>query len=230
MLLEADNECPSFPDISEKLEYPGLDEYRGECHMGYFKGITIDADYFACYVGIIYLLIQILILIDWAWVANEWSICKSGEYVESSELDEEELINNYNCFKNQYDLARAFISIALYIGSFILIGFLFDWFGESSCSTREALIAITIVILAINFIGSGTAGGGTFSIAVIMSTCAMVLLYPALSATESSACNEFYGDLLTLMWLGIAFALTFATDLFSQVGFVGDIDEIFYDE
>ena len=116
------------------------------------------ADYFARYASIIYLLIQILILIDWAWSANEWSLRKSGEYVESLELDEEELINNYNCCKNPYDLSRAVISITLYIGSFILIGFFFDWFGGSHCSTHEALIAITIIILVINFVGSGAAG------------------------------------------------------------------------
>ena len=40
----AENDYPYFPDISEKEDYPGAGEYRGEWHMGYFAGITIEAD------------------------------------------------------------------------------------------------------------------------------------------------------------------------------------------
>ena len=114
------------------------------------------ADYFARYVSMIYLLIQILILINSAWSTHKWSCRKSREYVESLGLDEEETINN--CYKNPWVLSRTVISITLFFGSFILIKFFFDWFGGSSCFTHEVLIGITIFILVINFIGSFAAG------------------------------------------------------------------------
>lgn len=164
------------------------------------------ATYFARYASILYLLIQILILIDWAWNINEWSQKKAVAYLESLNMDYEDQIENYNCCKNPYDLSRTVISVFLYVGSLILIGFFYDWYGSgSSCSLHQALITITIVILLINFLGSGAAGGGTFPVAAIMSTYAMFLLYSSMSATDH--CNKYYSDTSAAMWIGIVFTL-----------------------
>jgi len=61
------------------------------------------ADYFARYVSIIYLFIQILIIIDYTWRVNEWSQRKADEYRKALNLDPEEEAN-YRCTQNPYEL------------------------------------------------------------------------------------------------------------------------------
>ena len=136
------------------------------------------ANDFARYASILYLLIQILILIDWAWNINEWSQAKAAQYLESLNLDYEDRIENYNCCKNPFDLSRAVISIFLYVGSLVLIGFFYDWYGSGSgCSLHQALITVTIIILLINFVGSGAAGMFVYLFICSFYPCTFFIIY-----------------------------------------------------
>ena len=89
----------------------------------FFNGYAV---YFAKYVSAIYLLLQILILISWAYKVNEYLQEKGNEAAEPDNADQDEDEASHGC--NWYFIALGTATLALYITSFTLCGLFFKWF------------------------------------------------------------------------------------------------------
>lgn len=110
------------------------------------------SDHFARYISIFYLLIQIIIIIDWTWLVNEFTQSKLNEFAMSNES------SHNNDSKNPWIILRAIVTIGLYVIVIVFIALFYDWFGGDDCHLHNTLISITLIIVVVNGIGAAIAG------------------------------------------------------------------------
>ena len=115
------------------------------------------ADHFARYVSIFYLLMQIIIIIDWMWLINEYTQSKVTQYEMSNEKSKNGSGNDSG-LSNPWLLLRLFVTVGIYIVVLVLNILFFVWFGGNDCHLHNTFISITIIICVVNGIGAAVAG------------------------------------------------------------------------
>ena len=116
------------------------------------------ASYIAPVASVLYLLLQILILIDWAWSVKEWFERKADQFLLSLNLDYEEMVEQYRCYHNKYIVLNVIVTIVLYFGSLGIVCMFYskDFYG--GCALNQGFITITLLLIFLNFVWSGIAG------------------------------------------------------------------------
>eukprot|EP00485_Elphidium_margaritaceum_P020908 CAMPEP_0202715256 /NCGR_PEP_ID=MMETSP1385-20130828/87423_1 /ASSEMBLY_ACC=CAM_ASM_000861 /TAXON_ID=933848 /ORGANISM="Elphidium margaritaceum" /LENGTH=471 /DNA_ID=CAMNT_0049376429 /DNA_START=41 /DNA_END=1456 /DNA_ORIENTATION=+ len=188
------------------------------------------ARYFARYVSIIYLLIQILILISWGYKVNEWLQEKSAEAAQPDNADQDEDERSHSC--NGYLWLLVLSSLLLYIAAFTLNGLFFRWYGDvkvGECSTHSTLISLTIVICLINGVLSAIRGDGSFFVSAVVSFYCTFLLFAALQSDDNDTCNVWANNRDSAsLWIGygITFlALFWAAARADQISILLDFED-----
>ena len=132
------------------------------CFTFFYDESTNFYNIFAVNVGriasILYLFIQILILIDWAWNVKEWFEKKVEEYINYLNMDFEEYVNNYKCWKNPFMVLNVIVTCVLYFGSFAAVCVFLSDKIYGVCPMNQGIIMATLVLLVLNFVFSAVAG------------------------------------------------------------------------
>lgn len=119
----------------------------------------------------IFLLLQILVLITMAYELNRrWT--------------EDEI--------QAYLMLVLVISAILFIGSIVVLGFFYSWFGGDGCSTSTAFITITLIVcvmFTLISISNIAPHGAILTSSVVTAYCTFVL-YGSLSSNPDSKCNS----------------------------------------
>ena len=131
----------------------------------------------ARYTSFVFLVIQILLLIDYGYRTNEWLV----------ELDEH---SDYEgvCTYKMILLGAAALMYALSITMWV---FMSMWFGMAGCGPQQALITVTIVMTISLTIVSCTkiAPHGTLLTSAVVTGYATYQCYSALASHPNAECN-----------------------------------------
>jgi len=172
----------------------------------FFYGFAI---YFARYVSAIYLLLQILILIEIGYRVNELLQEKADEAAMPDNPDQDEDERAHGCNVALWGLVGG--AIVLYVGALTLCGLFFVWYGDvdtASCGGHRTFIALTIILILINGVVSVVVGNGSFFVSAVVSFYVSFLCFAALQADDDKTCNVWAGSNDTAsLWIG--FILTF---------------------
>ena len=133
----------------------------------FFQGY---ADYFARFISAIYLILQILILIIWAYEINEKLVKETDEYGSNNNDDEDDRDEDERgsqCLTNPWAWTFALLTLSCYIATFTILGmrvqissnpnrfllcqtqtgYFYVWYGgEKGCGLNITLITVTIVL------------------------------------------------------------------------------------
>jgi len=155
---------------------------------------------FARVASAVYLVIQLMVLITWAWDCSDKLLSKI-EGLENQTEENKCQIGWYKCFLIGGTLALVIICIALW-------GLLFWWFGKSGCMVNQALIALTIIAVIVLNVVSLCVDHGSVFVTAIVSLYGTYLCYAGLQAEQHSGCNAFFNDRNTLsLWIGLAITI-----------------------
>jgi len=169
----------------------------------FFYGYAI---YFARYVSGLYLLMQITILITWAYRIND-ELRADADAADEADPDQDEDERGGGANWSLCGMVAG--SIVLYIASFVLCGLFFVWYGDvdsSECAEHRTLIALTLCIVLINGIASIAVGNGTFFVSAVVSFYCVYLCFAALQADDDETCNIYAGKKDTAStWIGYVF-------------------------
>jgi len=133
----------------------------------------------ARYASFLFLMMQILLLIDFGYRTNEWLI----------ELDEKSE-NESCCNWKMGILVGAFLLYAASITMWALEG---HYFGGEGCAAQQALIALTVIFCVLLSAVSCTkfCPHGTLLTSAIVTGYASYLCYSALASHPDATCNPF---------------------------------------
>jgi len=133
----------------------------------------------ARYLSILFLLMQILLLIDFGYSWNE-------KWLANDEESDAE-----SC--SRWKLGIILSAATLFIGSVAMWVFLFIQFGHSGCPAQQTLISLTLIITIILTIISCTkiAPHGTLLTSSVVTAYATYLCYSALASHPDGQCNPF---------------------------------------
>jgi len=164
---------------------------------------------FARVASIIFLVLQVLVLVSWAWDVSA-SVLSKVEDLEKNQTEE----SNNKCTIGCY---QSFLVIATFILNVFCITLwvlMFTWFGSSKgCELNQALISLTIIgVVALNFISLYVEHGSIF-VTGIVSCYGSYLCYSGLQSNPDAKCNSYDGKNTLNLWVGIlitAAALAYA--------------------
>jgi len=141
-------------------------------------------------IGGIFLLLQIIILIDFAYAWNE----------------------DWNSDEKNWKFAIIFVSILFFAASVVLLVFMFIWFGGSSCGLEKFFIAFTMILtFTYTIISITVAVPGGLLPPAIMSLYSHYICFSALSSDPSSTCNPFDSTDTTQLIIGLLIAAASTT-------------------
>merc|ERR1719242_1222037 len=193
----------------------------------FFYGYAI---YFARYVSGLYLLLQIMILLAWAYKLNDEMVAGMNAEPDPDNPDEDATERRQGAKWHLWGLVSG--SIVLYLASFVLSGLFFIWYGDvdsSECATHRTFIGVSIVLIVINAVASGAVGNGTFFVSAGVSFYMTFLLFSALQADDDDTCNIWAGQKDTAsLWIG--YVVVFMTVFYAayradQMGILLEPDE-----
>jgi len=149
----------------------------------FFSSLAISNDFFvgyretARYLSFAFLLIQIVLIIDWAYTLNE-------KMLELDEKSDSEGVCGWR-------LAIVGVSAVLYIGSIAAWVMMYIYFGKDGCPAQQTVISITL-ILCVTLTGisfSKIAPHGTLLTSSAVTCYASFLCYSALASHPDDSCN-----------------------------------------
>jgi len=156
----------------------------------------------------IFLLIQIYVLIGWAWDCNEKINAKIIAYDTEEVSPDRDLDEQGN--KTLLCLFKALLiggTLCFYAVTITFWALQFEWFvyygGAGTCSFNQAMLAICVVLSLILTVLPVAVGNGSIFTTAIVSFYITYLTYSALEGSPEAECNEFAGEQSSLsMWLG----------------------------
>lgn len=159
---------------------------------------------FARYTSFLFLIMQILLLIDFGYRTNEWLV----------ELDERSDNEDKFCSWKICLLGCAVALYALSITGWVLMS---QWFGMDGCGPQQALIALTIVLTISLSIISCTkiAPHGTLLTSAVVTAYATYQCYSALAANPDPNCNAIEHSNASDLLVGF---VVFAVAMLSMAG------------
>jgi len=170
----------------------------------------------------VFLLIQIYVLIGWAWDCNERIVEKIDSLQadgRSPDADEDEKANQrvVCCFQSLLIGG----TLGIYAAIIVFWVFQFQWFvyitGDASdCTLNQAMCALMVVLVLVLSVLPPLLQNGSIFTTAIVSFYVSYLTFAALEASDNAECNWFanHSDDLSL-WLG--FGVTIAA--ISYTGF-----------
>jgi len=169
----------------------------------------------------VFLLIQIYVLIGWAWDCNERIVEKIDSLQtedRSTDADEDEVANKrlLCCFQSLLIVA----TLGIYAAVITFWVFQFQWFvnhgGATNCTLNQAMCALMVVLVLLLSVLTVLMPQGSVFTTAIVSFYVSYLTFAALEASDDEQCNWFSTrtDSLSL-WLG--FLVTIAA--ISYTGF-----------
>jgi len=137
----------------------------------------------ARYLSWCFLVIQIVLLIDFGYTWNE----KWLRYDEESDSD---------TFCGSWKSGIVFSAAALYLGSIGMWVNLYVTFGGEGCPAQQSIISLTLILSLILTVISCTkfAPHGTLLTSAVVTSYATFLCYSALASHPHGACNPFAMD------------------------------------
>jgi len=159
-------------------------------------------------VVLIFLLLQIVILIDFAYAWNE----------------------DWNSEEKDWKFGIIFVSILFFSASVVLLVFMFIWFGGNGCGLEKFFIAFTMILtFTYTIISITVATPGGLLPPAIMSLYSHYICFSALSSDPSETCNPFDNTDTTQLIIGLiiaALATTYAAyNLATSNSLFGDPEE-----
>jgi hypothetical protein len=156
---------------------------------------------FARVASAVYLVLQLMVLITWAWDCSDKMLSKIEGLENQTDENNNCQVGWYKCFLIAGTLVMIAVSITLW-------GLMFWWFGKSGCMLNQALIALTVIaIIVLNVVSLCVPHGSVF-VTAIVSLYGTYLCYAGLQAETHSGCNSFARDKNTLsLWIGIAIVI-----------------------
>jgi len=152
----------------------------------FFDGYT----HVARVVGGIFLLLQIIILIDFAYAWSE----------------------DWNSDEKNWKAAILIVSFLFFAASVVLLVFMFIWFAGSGCGLEKFFLAFTIILTFTYTIISITfANPGGILPPAIMSLYAHYVCFNALSSDPNVSCNPFETTDTTQLVIGLLIAAASTT-------------------
>jgi len=140
-------------------------------------------------VGGVFLLLQIIILIDFAYAWNE----------------------DWNSDEKNWKVAIIVVSILFFAASVVLLVFMFIWFANNGCGLEKFFLAFTIILtFTYTIISITVAVPGGLLPPAIMSLYAHYICFSALSSDPSS-CNPFESTDTTQLVIGLLIAAASTT-------------------
>eukprot|EP01083_Nonionella_stella_P029923 82206_1 len=159
----------------------------------------------------VFLLIQIYVLIGWAYDTNEKINTKIINYTSEEVNPDKDLDEQGN--KTLLCLFRALMiggTLFMYSVTFIFWGFQFDWFvywgGAANCSFEQAMLAILVVLVLILSVLPPALNSGSIFTTSIVAFYMSYLTYSALESSPHTDCNAFAdpnNQSSITMWLGV---------------------------
>eukprot|EP01084_Bolivina_argentea_P261708 442387_1 len=157
----------------------------------------------------IFLLIQIYVLIGWAYDTNDTINMKILAY-DSEEVDPDKDLDEQGnktllCLFKMLMIGGTLVFYGITIAFWV---FQFDWFvyygGATTCSFEQAMLAILIVLVLILTILPPVLNTGSIFTTAIVSFYISYLTYSALESSPHYECNWFAGKQSSItMWLGV---------------------------
>jgi len=131
----------------------------------------------ARYTSFLFLIMQIVLLIDFGYTINEW-------LVDLDERSESESMFTYK-------LALLGGSTSMYAGSITMWVLMSQWFGHDGCGAQQALISITIIFTLLLSLVSCTkfCPHGTIFTSAVVTAYATYQCYSALASHPNASCN-----------------------------------------
>jgi hypothetical protein len=182
---------------------------------------------FARVASALYLVVQLMVLIAWAWNCSEKLLSKIEGLENQTDENNKCPIGWYKCMLIAGTLIMVSVSIVLW-------ALMFLWFGTSGCMFNQALIALTIVAVILLNVLSLCVDHGSIFVTALVSLYCTYLCYAGLQAESSPKCNTFYGEKNTLsLWIGISIVIatlcyqgsTMSDSAFSNNESQGDANE-----
>jgi len=161
----------------------------------------------------VFLLIQIYVLIGWAWDCNERITQKIDDLQQdgsSPDADEDEVANKGEICLFQTLLVGG--TAAIYAAVVTLWVFEFEWFvyegGKGECRLNEAMLALMVVLVVLLTVLPPLLRNGSIFTTAIVSFYISYLTFAGLEASDDADCNWFASrnDQLSL-WLGFLFTI-----------------------
>jgi len=141
-------------------------------------------------VGGIFLLLQIIILIDFAYAWNE----------------------DWNSDEKNWKAAIIIVSILFFAASVVLLVFMFIWFAGSGCGLEKFFIAFTMILtFTYTIISITVAVPGGLLPPAIMALYSHYICFSALSSDPSLTCNPFDTTETTQLIIGLLIAAASTT-------------------
>jgi len=170
----------------------------------FFDGYT----HVARVVGGIFLLLQIIILIDFAY---KWS-------------------EDWNSDEKNWRAAILFVSVLFFAASIVLLVFMFRWFAGNGCGLEKFFLSFTIILtFTYTIISITIATPGGILPPAIMSLYAHYVCYNALSSDPNDVCNPFEQTDTTQLIIGLIIAAASTTyaayNLATSNSLFGDSEE-----
>jgi len=161
---------------------------------------------FARIASAIFLLLQVIVLISWAWDVNDRIVVKINELQEEKAcVNEAEQEKDLNRKIKLYQFLLVLITLIVVAAIIILCLFMFRWFDKnSSCSFGRTILIITIVLIFISICLPPLIQTGSIFTASVVGFYMAYLCYTGLSSYPRKQCNPFADKRDTAsLWIGI---------------------------
>lgn len=154
---------------------------------------------FARVASVVFLVLQVIVLISWAWDINDCIVNKVNK-AQDNEIENE---TNYNL--KGYQCLLVFLTLILYVAIILGWVFFFQWFyGDSSCSFNQIIIIVSIILVILATILPLILQTGSIFTTAVVSFYMTYLCYAGLSNYPHEECNPFLNERNTgSLWIGI---------------------------
>jgi hypothetical protein len=158
---------------------------------------------FARIASLIFLILQLFILVTWAWDISDMILLKIDNLEKERQEDGSGNKCGICCYQSLLILGTLFLILAT-IALWVLM---FWWFGGKGCMLNEVLIGLTIAAVIVLHLVSLCVGHGSVFVTAIVALYGTYLCYSGLSQSDSK-CNQFLDKKNTLsLWIGIVITI-----------------------
>eukprot|EP01083_Nonionella_stella_P027151 74707_1 len=161
----------------------------------------------------LYLLIQLLIFISWAYDVNEYLRTRGDQLYE---FNEEHAYSHKCCCEcipgNCYHWSLGIISVGCLLATFVCLALFYPLYDQNNsnphCGTHESVTSITIILAGLTATFSVVRGDGSFGVAAMICFYSTFILFNAMQAdpddtTGHESCNLFHRSRHGLsLWIG----------------------------
>jgi hypothetical protein len=161
---------------------------------------------FARIASVVFLLLQIIVLISWAWDVNDYVVAKiNAAQEEKPSADDDDSGKNIKKKEKLYKCLLVLATSILFGAIIILFIFMFHWFDKnSSCSFNEVIISITVVLVGLAIVLPPILRSGSIFTAGVVGFYMTYLCYSGLTSYPNTRCNPFAAQRNTAsLWVGI---------------------------